>query len=745
MQINQLPSASSLNLQDKFAVDATDGVTKSITASQLRDLIRTNSYGAPLEASTVTAMTDTSKVYVYTGNETGYVNGNWYYYNGTAWVSGGVYNSVAVNTDTTLTLSGVAADARATGTAIQGVATQVTSVEGDLQQEIDNIFSDLATAYEALTFPVSEGQYCVRAERVYKANQDISTPEAWNSSHWTLTNLGEGLSNLSDVQGDIANLNAAIVTERLARQTADTSLNNAISAEATAREQAVTAEASAREAADTALSASITAEQSAREAAVTAEATAREAADNELKGDINDLQGAIVTERLARQTADNALTGSINTEIAAREAADTALSSDISAEATAREAADDELKSAISDCFNAFPTDNVNGAVAHYSDGADAPIKSLVAVIKPIQPGNGDPSAENTRPIIGWDKIVIARTGQNMLTNCRSILPVTINGITWSDSGDEKIIANGTATADSSIAFNFTTNTEIIPQGAYVYGGCPDGGGAETYNVFVWDNTDNKRPQRGESDTRASINVTNSTETGTFYVPHGHAIRVQLRIMSGVTVSNLVFSPFVVITGQNAAWASPTSDTVPINFSTSAGTVYGGTVDVIAGILTVTHKIYTFNGNENWGSPQTDARFEASVTIQDTILSWNNGGRGLSNIGIYTNNDKSADVSYITSRSNIGSNGKQHTLVFPLSIAASVSEAKAFLAAHNEQWYAPLAEPITYQLSPAVVNSLYGENNVFVDAGNVSVEYRADTSMYINRKISEAIAALETT
>lgn len=238
MQINQLPAAASLNLQDKFAVDATDGVTKSITAAKLRDLIRANSYGAPLEASTVATMTDTSKVYVYTGNETGYTNGNWYYYDGTAWVSGGVYNSVAVNTDTTLTLSGVAADARATGTAIQGVATQVTSVEGDLQQEIDNIFSDLATAYEALAFPVSEGQYCVRAERVYKANQDIPTPEAWNSSHWTLTSLGEGLSDLGDVPADIATVKAAIVTERLARQTADTSLNNAISAEATAREAA---------------------------------------------------------------------------------------------------------------------------------------------------------------------------------------------------------------------------------------------------------------------------------------------------------------------------------------------------------------------------------------------------------------------------------------------------------------------------------------------------------------------------
>ena len=72
-------------------------------------------YGSPLVASTVAGMTDHDKVYVYVGSETGYTSGNWYYWDGSAWTSGGVYNSVAVQTDTTLTLSGVAADAKKTG------------------------------------------------------------------------------------------------------------------------------------------------------------------------------------------------------------------------------------------------------------------------------------------------------------------------------------------------------------------------------------------------------------------------------------------------------------------------------------------------------------------------------------------------------------------------------------------------------------------------------------------------------
>jgi hypothetical protein len=55
--------------------------------------------GTPLVAATAASMIDTNKVYVYTGSETGYTNGNWYYYDGTNWVSGGVYNSIAINMD----------------------------------------------------------------------------------------------------------------------------------------------------------------------------------------------------------------------------------------------------------------------------------------------------------------------------------------------------------------------------------------------------------------------------------------------------------------------------------------------------------------------------------------------------------------------------------------------------------------------------------------------------------------------
>lgn len=86
--------------------------------------------GSPLVASTVSAMTDHNKIYVYTGSESGYTAGNWYYYDGSAWTSGGVYNSIAVQTDKTLSIAGMAADAKATGEVKETLEKRLATEEG---------------------------------------------------------------------------------------------------------------------------------------------------------------------------------------------------------------------------------------------------------------------------------------------------------------------------------------------------------------------------------------------------------------------------------------------------------------------------------------------------------------------------------------------------------------------------------------------------------------------------------------
>lgn len=101
------------NLQTKLSLIDTNA--SDIDALEIRMNEMQGAVGAPLVAATKSAMTNTNKIYVYTGSESGMTAGNWYYYNGSAWVSGGVYNSTAINTDKTLTVSDMAADAKVTG------------------------------------------------------------------------------------------------------------------------------------------------------------------------------------------------------------------------------------------------------------------------------------------------------------------------------------------------------------------------------------------------------------------------------------------------------------------------------------------------------------------------------------------------------------------------------------------------------------------------------------------------------
>ena len=112
---------------------------------------RTDAYGSPLTAPTKAQMTDHTRVYVYTGSEPNMVAGNWYLWNGSAWVSGGVYNAVAVQTDTTLSVAGKAADGKATGDA-------VAELKEDLNIELDQLRSATANLCN-----VSTGRYYIDA------------------------------------------------------------------------------------------------------------------------------------------------------------------------------------------------------------------------------------------------------------------------------------------------------------------------------------------------------------------------------------------------------------------------------------------------------------------------------------------------------------------------------------------------------------------------------------------------------
>jgi len=86
-------SATSASAAETSASTAATSASAAETSAREAAASAAAANASTTAASTAAAMTDTSKIYVYTGSETGYTNGNWYYYDGSAWVSGGAFNA----------------------------------------------------------------------------------------------------------------------------------------------------------------------------------------------------------------------------------------------------------------------------------------------------------------------------------------------------------------------------------------------------------------------------------------------------------------------------------------------------------------------------------------------------------------------------------------------------------------------------------------------------------------------------
>ena len=119
--------------------------------------------GAPYIATTVAGMTDKTRVYVYQGSEPGYTSGNWYYWNGSAWTSGGTYNSATVNTDKTLTQSDKPADSAVVGKEIgslkedlDGFAYNYIKEKGYVAYETGNV-QELGEVENTGFLPIKKG------------------------------------------------------------------------------------------------------------------------------------------------------------------------------------------------------------------------------------------------------------------------------------------------------------------------------------------------------------------------------------------------------------------------------------------------------------------------------------------------------------------------------------------------------------------------------------------------------------
>lgn len=399
--------------------------------------------------------------------------------------------------------------------------------------------------------------------------------------------------------------------------------------------------------------------------------------------------------------------------------------------------------------LTAFATDTASGSIASFPDGADnIPMKDVLVHIEPVQEGSGDPSPDNVRPITGWTGAKVTRTGKNLL-------PVTVDGIkamntnvTWNgnsciyngvtitiqtDNSNNVIGLNFNGTANPYFYFNVTPDFAI--DGSFIISPLPQGA---SYNnafygrILYEDGTDTGFLSNERSFTKQNVNG-----------------RIQIVVATGSTV-NFTYRPMLRFASDTDSSYEPYhADTYDITFPTEAGTVYGGTLNVTKGELVVDRICHTYEGGmDNIITSRSIDSSTKGLSIR-TAAAYNHAAGGnaqdsLNLIKPLCDKLKTTWFLDVISATNCyapqGNWPPAH--IIKVDGLTTTDEYDAWCAENKPQMSWLLATPITYTLTPQEITSLLGANNLWADTGDSEVEYRADTKLYITKKITEAVSAL---
>lgn len=353
---------------------------------------------------------------------------------------------------------------------------------------------------------------------------------------------------------------------------------------------------------------------------------------------------------------------------------------------------------------------SASGDIITITDGADnTPLKSCVVNIEPVQ------------DLHGYDNPWPAGGGFNKL-NITDLTPIKgENGITFTVNANGTVTANGTATSQCQIYW------QLPKERAATYGGLkaaiPSTGEGTLYLEL------------------AGTPYTHFLQSPAYIVDNSIADVTQMvnciwRIPQGTTLSNYTYGPMLYdaslptptsfspysnispISGWSEVkvWVKPTYDTslTPTATIPLGQTVYGGTLDVVRGKLILTHAYWTDNGTANWilnadGSAYTWYTPASPLSVQETDgCACNYGPYEISFYGI----------SVFARANGLISLGKGWG-----SIYADVTALKAAFAATPIQIVYKLATPIEVDLTPQTIKTLLGINNIWADAGEMSIEY----------------------
>lgn len=348
--------------------------------------------------------------------------------------------------------------------------------------------------------------------------------------------------------------------------------------------------------------------------------------------------------------------------------------------------------------------DTASGAIASFDDGADGmPLKSLTVNIEPVQTGSGDPSPENVRPITGWTGCNVSRSGKNLLDPSLIEVGSLAPGDVPSADGDTRY-------RRARIGLN---------AGIYTF--------STSLSNCMW--------------IRVFIDGVLSKSS-----VHAQTLTIELDKFSTVSIAcreydNTEITDFTAQIELGSAATSYESfvgnTTYPITFPASAGTVYGGTLTINAdgsGELTVTMAEVDL-GTLTWTKRTTMGRTYFGAPLLDMLSAENR------TLKIWCTQYASVvgGIPYgdIPDKSIYNTTISQANSICVIDTSYDSGTANDFASAMSEigvKAFYPLAQPAaSIPLTASQITTLLGANNIWADCGDVTVEYPADTKLYIDR------------
>lgn len=359
-----------------------------------------------------------------------------------------------------------------------------------------------------------------------------------------------------------------------------------------------------------------------------------------------------------------------------------------------------------------------SSAIATFTDGADDMVMhNVVAEINPVQSGSGDPSPSNVRTISGWTGCNVTRTGKNLLGMSNVLDNAWINTANTNISTIEGAnVFYADVPKNTTVTYTADKGNRCVIVG---FKKRPSTIMGSTYDILI---------RNGAAQLLTATFNTGECEFLAFYFNRDQTnkpTQIQLELGSSATA----YEPYQ-------------GTTFSVDWTTEAGTVYGGTLDVTTGVLTVTHQIFQVPHNSSW-EINNNAGYVSIASLGLTPSTIKNPPTGTENRTIVrtswckTNALKASIDGWSTAASSSEPQfvvSYDDYLMLNIGVASpTAAQINQFISDVGLQLYYPLTTPQTYQLTGQQLKTFLGTNNVWADTGNVSVTYPADTKLYIEK------------